>query len=194
MTTIETAVKRESVREVRISKWSNRFIWAAIIEGLAAVVLTIPIVWPVGLLGLSITPAVAQVIAGGSAGTWFLVGYAMFITVGVVAVGLTALFYHHFEVNLNKPYRGVSNAFAWVHLVAMTVGASAATFMLMYAGYFGEKGLMPTSEGGLGLNAGQVHVQILSQFVDPVGYALILTGIGVLAGGVGFLINYIQRR
>jgi multisubunit Na+/H+ antiporter MnhC subunit len=185
---VSSQVERASKESVRVSKWSNRFIWAAIIQGLIATLLTVPIVMP------WIKPSVAQVIASGGAGTWFLVGYAMYIVVGVVAVGLTALFYYHFEVSWNKPYRGLSNAFAWVHLVLMNVGAAAATLMLMYAGYFGERALMPLSEGGLALNAGQVHVQILSQFVDPVGYALIITGVGVLAGGIGFALNYFQRR
>ena len=160
-----------------VSKWSNRFIWAAIVQGLAATLLTIPIVLP------WISPSVAQVIASGSAGTWFLVGYSMYIVVGVIAVGLTALFYYHFEVSLKKPYKGISNYFAWIHLVLMNVGAAAATWMLMYAGYFGERALMPVSEGGLAMAAGQVHQQIMVNFVDPVGYALIATGIGVLAGG-----------
>ncbi len=182
--------RTEPVTQVtnRNSKWSNRFIWAAIIQGLIATLLTIPIVDPY------IHPAVSQVIASGSAGTWFLVGYSMYIVVGVIAVGLTALFYYHFEVTQNKPYRGVvSNTFAWIHLVAMNVGVAAATFMLMYAGYFGERALMPVSSGGLAEAALTVHETIMSQFVNPVGYALILTGVGVLCGGLGFLINYLRK-
>lgn len=169
------------------SKWSNRFVWAAIIQGLIATLLTIPIVDPY------VNPPVSKVIAGGSAGTWFLVGYTMFIVVGVIAVGLTALFYYHFEVSLNKPYKGISNAFAWVHLVLMNVGAATATLMLMYAGYYGERALMPTSQGGLGMAALQVHETIMVNFVSPVGYALIVTGIGVLAGGLGFALNYFRK-
>src|SRR5579862_8284099 len=115
-------VEKTEVRQA--SKWSNRFIWAAIIQGLAATLITIPIVWPAGLLGFSVTPAVAMVIAGGSAGTWFTVGYLTYLMVGVIAVGLTALFYYHFEVAMSKPYKGISNAFAWVHLVLMNVGVA----------------------------------------------------------------------
>jgi len=172
---------------VRRSKWSNRFIWAAVIQGFFAVLLTIPIVLP------SITPSVAMVIANGSAGTWVLVGYVMFITVGVIASGLTALFYYHFEVEMQKAYRGIANALAWVHLVLMNVGAAAATWALMYAGYIGETALMPTSQGGLGLNGGQVHSQILVQWVDPIGALLAVTAAGVLAGGLGFLLTYFRK-
>jgi hypothetical protein len=169
------------------SKWTKRFVWAAIIQGLAATLWTIPIVLP------SIRPSIAQVIASASAGTWFLVGYVMYITVGVLGVGLTALFYHYFEIDLGKPYKGIASWLAWVHLVLMNIGAAGATWALMYAGYVGEAGLMPTSSGGGGLTAAQVHEQILVQFVNPIGYLLIITAIGVLAGGLGFLITYMRK-
>jgi hypothetical protein len=195
MTIQQDRVPVNSSLSPKVSRWSNRFIFAAIIQGAIITVLTIPIVWPSGgLFGITVTPAVAQVIASGSAGTWFLVGYVMYITVGVVGVGLTALFYHHFEVSLGKPFKGaISNALGWIHLVLMNVGAGVASSILMYGGYFGERGLMPTSEGGLAQTAGWVHVNILSGLVDPAGYALIVTGIGVLAGGLGFLINYLRK-
>ena len=170
-----------------VSKWSNRFIWAAIIQGLAATLATIPIVLP------WIKPAVSMVMAGGSAGTWFTVGYLSYVTVGVIAVAVTALFYQHFEVSLGKPYKGISNDLAWIHLILMNVGVAAAAGLLMYGGYFGGAALLPVAEGGLGQTAGWVHVNILSPLVNPVGYAIIITGIGVLAGGLGFLVNYLRK-
>lgn len=188
MTSLETE-RRNYLHTNVASKWSNRFIWAAIIQGLAATLLTIPIVWPSsGLFGLKVNPAVAQVIAGGSAGTWYTVGYLIYIMVGVIAVGLTALFYYHFEVAMGKPYKGVANYFAWIHLVLMNVGVAAAAYMLMWGGYFGGAGLIN------GQTAEWVHVNILSGLVDPIGYAVIVAGIGVLAGGIGYLINYFFAR
>ena len=165
----------------QVSKWSNRFIWAAIIQGLAATVLTIPIVYP------WLNPPVSRVIAAGSAGTWFLLGYSMYIMVGVLGVGLTALFYHHFEVVLGHKYTGAANMAAWVHLVLMNVGAAAATWLLMYGGYFGEAALMA------GQTSEYVHVNILSPLVNPIGALVVVTGIGVLAGGLGFLIAYMRK-
>ena len=186
-TTFQERKPQEAI-PLKVSKWSNRFIFAAIVQGAIATVLSIPIVLP------WISPSVAQVIASGSAGTWFLVGYVMYITVGVIAVGVTALFYHHFEINLRKSFKGaVGETLGWIHLVLMNVGAAVAAAILMYGGYFGERALMPTSEGGLAQTSGWVHVNILSPLVDPAGYALIVCGIGVLAGGLGFLIAY-QRK
>jgi len=186
LTQVQTQAKSEAVT-MKESAWSMRFIWAAIIQGLFAVVWTVPIVDPY------LTPAVATVIASGSAGTWFLVGYVMYIVVGVIAPGLTALFYYHFEVIRGKAYKGLASGLAWVHLICMNVGAAGATWLLMYGGYFGERGVMTTAQGGLGLTAEQVHVTILSPLVNPIGYLLILTAIGVLAGGLGFMITYFGK-
>jgi hypothetical protein len=187
MTAIQEKRSSEPL-QLKVSKWSNRFIFAAIVQGAIATVLTVPIVIP------WISPAVSQVIASGSAGTWFLVGYIMYIMIGVIAVGVTALFYHHFEVVLNKPFQGaISDALGWIHLILMNVGAATVSGILMYGGYFGERALMPTSEGGLAQTSEWVHVNILSGLIDPAGVALIITGIGVLAGGLGFLIAYRRK-
>jgi hypothetical protein len=187
MTPEESRKRRSGETPKLVSKWSNRFIWAAIIQGFAATLITVPIVLP------WIKPAVSMVMAGGSAGTWFTVGYLSYITVGVIAVGVTALFYQHFEVNLGKPYTGVSNYLAWIHLILMNVGVAAAAGLLMYGGYFGGAALLPVAEGGLGQTTAWVHVNILSPLVNLVGYSIITAGIGVLAGGLGFLINYLRR-
>jgi hypothetical protein len=172
-----------------VSRWANRFIWAAIIQGLFAVIWTLPIIDPFKFF----SPPISMVIASGSAGTWFLVGYVLYLVVGVIGVGLTALFYNHFEVNLRRVYRGITNKFAWLHLVLMNVGTAATTWLLMYDGYMGEKGLMPTSLGGLGLTPLQVHEQILVQFVNPIGALLGVTAVGVLFGGLGFLVTYFRK-
>lgn len=188
MTSQETTQSTLQVTNLR-SKWSNRFVWAAIFQGLAATLLTIPIVWPSnGLFGTKIAPAVAQVIASGSAGTWYTVGYLTYVMIGVIAVGLTALFYYHFEVPMGKPYKGVANYFAWIHLVLMNAGVAAACYMLMWGGYFGGAALI---NGKTDL---WVHLNILSQLVNPIGYSITVAGIGVLAGGLGYVINYYFTR
>jgi hypothetical protein len=170
------------------SKWSNRFIFAAIIQGLGATLLTVPLVLP------WIKPPVSMVIAGGSAGTWFIVGYILYIVVGVLAVAVTALFYHHFEVILNRPYRGIANYLAWIHLILMNVGVAAAAAILMYGGYLGGAAMLPAAVGGLGQNAGWVHVNILGPLVTPAGYAVVTAIAGVFAGGIGFVVTNFRRQ
>lgn len=169
------------------SKRSSRFIGAAILQGLGAAIVTAPIVLP------TVNPPVSKIIAGGGAGTWFTVGYILYIVVGVIAVAVTALFYHHFEVVMNRPYTGVMNYLAWIHLVLMNVGVAAATWILMYGGYYAGAALLPTTSGGLGWTAAQVHTNILAPLVQPAGYAVITAAAGVLAGGLGFVVSYFRK-
>lgn len=186
---VQTEVEAERARlsPVLRSKWSNRFIWAAIIQGIGAVIATAPIIatW--------ISPSVAMVIASGSAGTWFTVGYLSYVMVGVIGVAVTALFYYHFEVNENKPYRGLSNYLAGIHLVLMNAGVAIACGLMMYGGYFAGAGMLSTAVGGKGWTAEQAHVNVLGALVNPVGYAIALAGIGIVAGGIGFVYNNYRR-
>ncbi len=73
-------------------RWSHRFILVSLIQGLLAVAWTIPIIMP------NIRPPVSMVIASGSAGTWFTVGYLMYIIAGVVGNVLMSLIYQHYEI------------------------------------------------------------------------------------------------
>ncbi len=163
-------------------KWTSRFIYAAIAQGFAAFVITALIVLPI------VNPTPSKIIAAGSAGTWLTVGYLAYLTVGVMGVALTALFYHLMESTMHKKFTGLTNGLAWTHFVLMNVGVVAATWMLMYAGFLGGAGLMATSSGGGGLNAGQVHL-IINPYVNPIGYAVIALGLGVLLGGIGFVLT-----
>ncbi|MEM4340863.1 MAG: hypothetical protein QW319_04910, partial [Candidatus Nitrosocaldus sp.] len=73
--------------------WSKRFMVAAIVQGLLVTILTLSAV--VGQM--YVKPEVSRVIAFGSAGMWFIMGYIMYIVVGVVGVAVSALFYHYLE-------------------------------------------------------------------------------------------------
>jgi hypothetical protein len=109
--------------------------------------------------------------------------------VGVVGVALTALLYHHVEVVMGKTYGGTANLFAWIHFLLMNVGIAGATWPMIYAGFLGDIALGPPSQGELGWTLDKVAAQILAQFLMPVGLGLLLTGIGAVAGLIGFLIT-----
>jgi hypothetical protein len=123
-------------------KWMPRFIWAAVLQGLFAVVWTLFIVSPYT------TPSPSYLIAGGGAGTWFTMGYLLYIMIGVLAVAVTGLFYFYIEDILGKVYTGLTSGLAWAHYVLMNVGVAAATWSLMYYGYLAGVALLPATEGG----------------------------------------------
>ena len=180
-----------------VSIWSRRFMWAAMVQGLIAVI--IMILLAVVLIGLPSVVAglVATILAVPAAGFVELAAlfgfFAMYVVVGVVGVALTALLYHHVEIVRGKTYRGAANLFAWVHLTLMNIGIAGATWTMMYAGFWGDIALGPLSQGGLGWTIEKVAEQILAQFVPIVGAMLLLTGIGVVAGGIGFLIVSLRK-
>ena len=64
--------------------------------------------------------------------------------------------------------------------------------MLMYAGYIGGAAMLPENVGGQGFNAGQAH-QILAPFVEPISVAIIILLLGIVLGGVGFLLTYKEK-
>src|SRR5690349_13327772 len=113
------------------SPWTKRFIAAAILQGAIIVGLTAFLV----LSQISLLkPEISRVIAAGGAGTWFTFGYIIYIVVGVIGVAVSA---YYIEKVLAKQYDStrVAKALAWSHLILMNVGTTAATGMLMYAGY-----------------------------------------------------------
>ena len=170
--------------------WTNRFIYAAIIQGAIIVGLTIFLVFSqISFL----KPEISRVIAAGGAGTWFTFGYVMYVVVGVIGVAVSALFYYYLEKVLAKPYnKRLTKLLAWTHLLLMNIGTTTTMGMLMYAGYIGGAAMLPENVGGQGFNAGQAH-QILAPFVEPIAIAILMLLLGIILGGVGFLLTYNRK-
>ncbi len=169
-------------------KWTSRFIWAAVIQGLLAVTVTVLIIEPLSIFGINSYYSPSKVIAGGGGGTWLFTGYISYLVVGVVATAVTAIFYFYIEGILGKVYHGVTNYLAWGHLIFMNVGVAASMFLMMYGGYLaGWAGA--AAPGGEGLTPAQVHVQILGNLVNPIGAFILLAALGALLGGLGFILR-----
>jgi hypothetical protein len=171
-------------------KWAGRFIWASVIQGLIAVVITVLIVQPWSIFGIGpnyYSPS--KVIASNGAGTWMFTGYISYLVVGVVAMAVTAIFYFYLEGIQGKVYKGLTNLFAWGHLLFMNIGVAGAMIIMMYQGYLAGVAAAPVSSGGLGYNSGQIHVNILAWTVDPIGGLVLLAAVGALLGGLGYLIR-----
>ncbi len=89
-----------------------------------------------------------------------------------------------------QDHRG-AKAVAWIHLILMNIGTTAAMGLLMFAGYAGGAAMLPVSVGGMGFNAGQAH-EILAPFVEPIAAAILVLIFGIICGGIGFLL--VQRK
>jgi hypothetical protein len=168
------------------SRMATLFLYAAIVQGAIAAFITF-----LGGFGDQLglySVAVARVIASGEAGTWFIMGYVMYIVVGVVAMAVTSIFYFFIETVQGKVYRGTAKALAWAHLVLGNVGVAGTAILAMVGGYLGGAAMQPTQFGGLAYDTGQVHVHILQFYQLPVAGFLALALVGFVAGGLGYIL------
>ena len=171
------------------SKWAGRFIWAAVIQGLLATVITVLILDPLSYLtGNSDYYSPSKVIAGGGGGTWLFTGYISYLVVGVVAIAVTAIFYFYIEGVMGKVYKGISNYLAWGHLVLMNVGVAGSMFLMMWGGYLAGWGAA-TPPAGAGLSGLQIHEMYLGPLVDPIGALILLAALGAILGGLGYIVR-----
>lgn len=165
------------------SKLSKLFLQSAIVQGALLLAVTF-VLFVYG--SIAVIPTPAMVIALGSAGTWIMVGYVLYIAM-IIALAVTGLLYDYIEFRLGKKLDRISEKLGFVQLEFMNGGIIGATWLLMYGGYLGGVGLLPVEVGGLGLSQLQVHEQILGAFPVPIMVFCIITMIGVLAGGVAFI-------
>ena len=76
--------------------------------------------------------------------------------------------------------------------ITFAILVAGACFLLMWGGYRAGVAQASVSSGGGGLTTGQIHVQILSQLVNPVGYFIVMAAAGAILGGLGYLLA--QRK
>ena len=174
-------------------KWAGRFIWAAVIQGLVALAVTLFFVEPLSYFNINWYYSPSRVIAAGGAGTWMFTGYILYLLVGVVAVAVTAIFYFYFEGIMGKVYHGLANYLALGHYVLMNVGVAGSMLLMIQGGYRAGVAAAATQGGGLGWTALQIHENILGPLTNPIGALVLVAAIGALLGGLGFIINQARK-
>jgi hypothetical protein len=173
------------------SKWANRWIIAAIAQGALAAGATAFLLYD-SQYG---TPGAAKIVAGGGAGNWLTVGYLGFIIFGPLAAAVTSLFYQHLESNLRAPYSGISNIFAWLHLILMNIGVTVATWLMWIGGwravnFISTTGATAYCKANPTVDSCSVHTQILGPLVTPIGIFALIAILGSFAGGIGYVIAW----
>src|SRR5215469_12217832 len=168
------------------SKWANRFIVGAIIQGALAVAVTAYLVYDASFD----TPGAARIAASGGPGVWLVGGYLGFLILGPLAAAITSLFYQHLEVHMRAPYHGVSSTLAWLHLVLMNVGVTGATWIMMNGGWRGGALALTLNPNNPAAAYGQVHVQVLGGLPPYIAAFAAVAVLGSIAGGLGYIVAW----
>lgn len=170
------------------SPWGNRFIIAAIIQGGIITAMALIVV------GIQVTFTqinVMQYLSLSFEGPakWFFLG-TIFYLILVVAVAVTAVFYNHLEINLNRKFSGAMRILPWVHIIGMNVGGTGVTMLMIFAGLAGSGVLSVFSEGRLG----KENITVMDSFVPLIGSFVGVLAIGVICGGIGYILAYMKKR
>jgi hypothetical protein len=70
----------------------------------------------------------------------------------------------------------------------MNVGVAATSLLMIYAGYLGDIAVGEKEAGGFGMTIEQASQQILNPFIVPVSSLLLITVVGAVAGGAGWVL------
>lgn len=180
--------------ELQTSRWADRFLIAAVIQGALAAALTSYLLYQ-GVYG---SPAASRIVANlggaGNAGIWLTIGYLLYLPLGPIAAAVTTLFYRHIEAHMQKPYTGFANVLAWIHLILMNVGVVGATWLMMNAGYRGGALAMTLAQQNPSLSqgaiSGMVHTQVMAVYPPYIVVFVALAIVGAIAGGLGYVITW----
>lgn len=148
-----------------------RFFYFASFNAIVTAIWTALIIIPPEIVNLRLP----QIIAGGSAGTWFFVGYITLMIVG--CAGILGCGTVHYIISAVKKKTPNSKA-TWLGLILWEIGLLGSTWLLGWSGFVGGTGLLN------GVSIPQIHESIIG-YVQPIG---ILIGIAIL----GFLISIIN--
>ncbi|MDQ4013536.1 MAG: hypothetical protein M3146_07410 [Thermoproteota archaeon] len=187
-----TTVSDARARNYFSSVWSNRFIIAAIVQGAV-------------ITGLTLAFVAAQILTSGTniieflslsfegPAKWIFLGY-IFYMILIVSIATTSVFYNHFEVNMQRTIRGFRSVLAWVHLIGMNVGGATVTLTMIYAGLVGSGIIGIIMSGGNNAVELKPNTQVLEQFIVPISAFAMILVIGLIAGGLTLLLNFMRHK
>ncbi len=174
------------------AKWANRFLQSAIIQGAVITLFTILFISIQLLLSSNINIIQFLSLSFEGPAKWIFLGY-IFYMILIVAIATTAVFYNHIEVNMHRGIQGNRSILAWIHLLGMNIGGATVTLTIASAGLIGS-GVIGTILSGGNITEVKPNTQILEQFIIPISISAAVLVIGLIAGGLTFLLNYLGYK
>lgn len=174
------------------AKWANRFLQSAIIQGAVITLLTVLFISIQLVLSSNINIIQFLSLSFEGPTKWIFLGY-IFYMVLIVAIATTAVFYNHFEVNMHTGIQGFRSVLAWIHLLGMNIGGATVTLTIASAGLIGSGVIGTILSGGI-ITELRPNTQVMEQFIIPISVFAAVLVIGLIAGGLTFLLNYLGYK
>jgi hypothetical protein len=145
------------------TKWGNRFIIAAIIQGgIMTGMALVTVAFQLSTADVDIIQFLSLSFEGPA--KWFFIGIILYLIL-IVAIAVTAVFYNHLEINLKRRF---------------------STILMILAGLTGSGVLSLFIEGKLG----KEDIGIMTSFIPPIAFFIVILSIGVICGGITYVIAY----
>jgi hypothetical protein len=172
------------------AKWANRFLKSAILQG--SVIILIMASGIAIQMFYSSTINIVQFISLSFEGPakWIFLGF-IFYMVLISMKAMTATFYNHLEVNLQKRIRGIKSIFAWMNLIGVNIGAAALSMTIIYAGLSGS-GILDVITNGSAANLKE-NPTVMEEFIAPIALFAIILIIGAVTGSLVYIATYFQN-
>jgi hypothetical protein len=171
--------------DIHRTMWGNRFIFTAIIQGGIITLLALSMVASQFIFASNFDMIQFLSLSFEGPAKWFFLGIVFYLIL-IVAIAVTAIFYIHLEVNLRRQISGILNVLAWIHLIGMNIGGSLTTLLMIFAGISGSGVLSAFTEGKIGPQ----NVEVLSALTTPIAVAIGILSIGVISGGLAYILTY----
>ena len=129
--------------------------------------------------GIGVTLNLSRIIAGGGVGTWFTMGYLLYLVTGFAGMVVQGTMYYLIpRISRRELY---SDKLALGHFVLMNIAVVGATWMLGFAGFRG---------GSLALEErmSEIHPTIVV-YSNPIGFCILIGVIAALLGAVNILMT-----
>ncbi len=173
--------------DIHRTKWGNRFIITAIIQGGIMTSLALSMVTSQFIFANNFDMIQFLSLSFEGPAKWFFLGIVFYL-IFIVAIAVTAIFYIHLEVNLRRQISSLLNVLAWIHLIGMNIGGPLTTLLMIFAGLSGSGVLSVFTEGKIGSQ----NVDILNALTTPIALSIGILSIGVICGGLAYTLTYIK--
>ena len=173
------------------SKWAERFILSAIIQGIIALMLTASGIAIQFLYSSKVNIIQFLSLSFEGAAKWAFIGFIFYIIL-IISMAMVATFYNYIEMYMQKRIHGTKSVLTWFNLVATNVGGAGLALTMIYGGLAGTGMLEVIITGDA--NSLTENPSIMAEFIVPISLFAAFLIAGALVGSFVFLSIYFDSK